>query len=294
MTPENTVNQEFANATLEQFGMPSGACGQILSQNTNIEQANAALAKATNSSAKVVAVQDDFKVEGLEAYAPFRRRPKGTMSTQVIRSFAAYTEKHQGEGTTVFVDADHLRATAVLDFGDASNPGHCDNLCSLTLRTTAAYDALLHATTRKLSQRDFAEWIENWAPQISMGSKADEMPLHKALAAVRNITIESAASAQHKEESLSSSRSAFESVKAKSDEAIPTALLFSCRPAPELTERTYITRISVITSEAKPLFQLNIIALETHREEAAEEMSGLIRQQIPEAIPVLMGSYCKR
>lgn len=295
MTTENNVNEEFATSTLEQFGVPTGAYGQILSQNTNIQQANAALEGATARTPKIVAMPDDFKVEDLEAYGAWRRRPKGTMSTQAIRSFATYTEKHQGDGTTVFVDADHLRATAVLDFGSVALPGHCDNICGLTLKTTAAYDALLLATSRKLTQRDFAEWIENWgSPYITLQAGGEEIPLHLALAAVRNITIESANSAQHKEEALSTSRSAFESVKAKSDDTIPTMLIFRCRPAPELAERHYCTRISIITSDTKPLFQLNIVGLETHREQAAEEMCGLIRDLIPAEIPVLMGSYSKR
>ncbi|MEG1202960.1 MAG: DUF2303 family protein, partial [Comamonas sp.] len=86
----------------------------------------------------------------------------------------------------------------------------------------------------------------------------------------------------------------FESVQAKSDEQLPTFLEYRCRPAAELQERTYRVRISILTGDAKPMFWLNIIALETHQEEAAEEMSGLIRQQIPNQLPVLMGSYTKR
>ena len=189
--------------------------------------------------------------------------------------------------------ADHLRATAVLDFGDTTAPGHCDNLCSLVLKTTAAYDALIGACGRKLSQRDFAEWLENWQPYITAQSEGVAVPFHQALAAVRNITVESAQSAQHREEALSASRSTFESVKAKSDDAIPTMLNFPCRPAPELSPREYMVRVSVLTGESKPQFQLSIIALEEHRERAAAEMCGLIREVIPAEVPVLMGSYRK-
>ena len=108
--------------------------------------------------------------------------------------------------------------------------------------------------------------------------------------AIRNLTVEAASKAEHKEESLSASRSTFESVKASSEHKLPGTIIFKCKPYPDLAERTFSLRMSVLTNDSKPRFQLRITALE----QMATEFSVLIREAAEGQLPVLIGSYSKK
>lgn len=109
----------------------------------------------------------DFEQHDIEAFMPERIRARGTMQTPFVRDFAAYATQHADAGTTVFVDAQEMAATAVLNLGGPDAPGHADNKAKLTPIKTAAYKALLGITGRPITQQDAAEFFEDWVGQLA-------------------------------------------------------------------------------------------------------------------------------
>lgn len=264
-------------------------------RDTRIEQLNDALqaTRPTFQKLTVAAIPDNFNVEDLERFMPTRRRAAGTMRTPYINDFVEYTQVHKQDGCCIFVDADQMNATAVLDLGSPGQPGHCDSRARLELKATAAFAALKKIMNVSQTQRGMAEWLEDWAPILIAKSGDSPIDMPKAVAAVRNISVEAIAKSNHEVQALSTQRSAFESVAIKSDaETLPTHIVAKCKPYPELSEREIVMRLSV-TADGKPTMTLRPVGWEELVEQMATEFADDIRASVENTLPVLIGTYDK-
>lgn len=264
-----------------------------INEGTGITQSSEAVAKAFKDKA-VVMLPEHFTERDLEEYLPARRRARGVMRTNTLKDFAEYTTAHKEEGATVFIDASEMSASAVLDLGTPAMPGHADNRAVLQLKKTAAYAAVLAvAQGRALSQTIVAEFLEDWTEFTKCYNDDGEVTRNKAIAAVRKLSIESSRKIEASEQSLSASKSAFESVQATSQDPIPTVIYFTCEPYKELAVRTFVLRLGVLTSGDKPSITLRIVKQEVHDEEMANELADLTRAELKDSLPVLLGEYKK-
>jgi len=217
------------------------------------------------------------------------------MTTAYAAPFAQYATAYADRGAAVFVDAEHMAATAVLDLGTKETPGHTDHRAKLQPSKTAAYTALLNVNGRPQTQQQLAEFLEDWgvAAGVKYFNADGEITAGKALAAVRRITVESLLKVDSEEQQLSANRTAFESVKASSHEPIPTTLYYTCKPYADLQPRTFVLRLSILTGDKAPKLVLRIQNLETHTEEMGNELATLVQDAIGGAMPVLLGAYGK-
>lgn len=267
---------------------------------TALQEGNSILhaASSLNSSGDtndLTALPSDYKLHDLEKYKAMRRRERGTMNTNVISAFTGYVTDHVEPGATVFVNADEMSATAVLNLGTPCVPGHADNRAKLTLKRTAAYSALVGiATGVGFKQTQIAEFLEDWPEHIQCVNDSGSITLPKAIAAIRKLSIEAIRKIENSEQQLSASRSAFESVQATSVDPLPTVIMFDCQPYADLKARTFALRLNVQTGGDKPTISLRIVKAEQHAEDMANELGYLIAHAFDSAsIPVLLGSYSK-
>lgn len=273
---------------------------EAINEGTGIYQASNALSNAFESQRFLVSLPEKFKTHDLEQYLPNRRRARGTMTTESVPDFAKYFQDHVEHGT-VFVDKDGMKAVGVLNLGNPEQgPGHADNKAVLSLKSVAAYDAFRKvANGQQQSQTTVAEWMEDWQYLIqcfheSDGISSTEMTVAKAIAAVRNITIEAARKVESEEQQLSASRSAFESVKASSKHMLPTHIYFKTVPYVGLEERTFVLRLGILTGGDKTAIVLRPVKMEEHQQEMAEEFAGIVAKSLEmTGYPVLIGSYAK-
>lgn len=248
----------------------------------------------------IVALPSDFEVHDFEQHLAKRRRARGTMQTAVIENFAGYVGSHAEEGATVFVDKARMQAVAVLNLGKPDAPGQADNVAVLTPDKAAAYIALGKLLTTSfatgLSQRDLAEFMEDWEPAIScIDASGAWMPAKKAIDAVRRITIDTARKAESTEGQLSAERSALEKVAASSGgNPLPATITFKCEPYFGLSGRDFDLRLSVRTGDInKPALSLalRLVKAEEHAEQMASELAALVTEAIGGKAPVYVGSY---
>jgi len=258
----------------------------------DIDQAEAAISAALSTHSGALALPEQFKLHNLEAFLPFRRRAAGKMASPYINDFVAYMASHRDEGCTVFVDADAMTATAVLDLGTPTKPGHCAHTAILKPSATAAYAALLAIINRQLSQKDMAEWLEDWSLFLQAQSDGVPLEVRKAVSAVRDISVEAMKKAQSNVQALSTEQSVLESARASSSHTLPTHLLFTCTPYPDLQTRTFSLRLSVLLDD-KPRLILRPAAFEEQVEQMANEFATLIRTAVENTSPVLIGTYTK-
>lgn len=266
---------------------------QALQEGEAITSASTAI-ENSGDTLNVAALPSDFVVHNLEPYLPIRRRARGTMTTADLKDFSAYVKTHAEGGTTVFVDATSMTATAILNLGDPEAPGHADNLARLSPPKTAAYEAMrqiANGTGRK--QAEIAEFLEDWVEHIECFNEKSSIPTAQGIAAIRKLTIEAMRKVESSAQNLSASQSAFESVSASSGEApIPTLIYFECVPYPLIDERLFVLRLGVLTGSDKPTVNLRLVKAEQHTEEMAKEFAVKVEKAMDlNAKAVLVGSY---
>lgn len=268
---------------------------QELSQAEAVTVSNASVDAALGheSAHGVVALPSYFEVHDMEAKLPWRRRARSAMVTSLVGDFARYLGEHKETGASVFVDQANMSATAVLNLGTPAEPGHCDNHATYRPLTTAAYKALsqLVAKSGNLSQRELAEFLEDWGDLIGCYNGEAGIKVPHAVAAVRGVTLEALKRSHTTQEDLSASQSTFESVKASGgDNPLPSRITFATVPYVGLSERTFSMRLGVRTGGQVPLFTLQIAKQEEHAEDMAAELTKLVTDAIGAAAPVLIGT----
>ena len=261
-----------------------------LQEGTSITAANSSI-----SVEDISALPSDYALHDLEKYMHARRRVRGTMTTRVLASFAAYCVLHGEAGAAVFIAPEDMAATAVLNLGNPEQPGHADNLAKLTLKKTAAYQALTqHANGTGYKQAVIAEFLEDWTEYVKCFNDAGPVNTPQAIAAIRKLTIESIRKLESSAQQLGTSMSAFESVQASSADLLPTTIYFNCQPYADLQSHEFVLRLGVLTSGDKPTVNLRIVKDDLHQEEMAAELAALIEGHFSaDNFDVLLGSYSK-
>ena len=267
-----------------------------LQQAITTEAVSSAVRTAYEHPGAVVFVPDNFERHDLERLLPNRRRARGAMNTSDIEAFATYSEAHAETGATVFIDADAMSARAVLNLGDADQPGHADNVSVLKLKSRAAYNALLAiGNGRQISQQAAAEFLEDWAEEVEcFGESSGALNHGAAVAALRKLTIDTARKVESTVGQLSASLSAMEQVKASSENPVPTTIYFTCVPFHGLKQTLFVLRLAIHTAGDKPTLSLRIKNLEGHQEQMAKEFAENVRDAIPGEIPVVIGTYATK
>lgn len=293
-TTASAEAQDMAHAILSPAMTVPDAFIDALESGQEITAAASAVSAAIEDRNGLVALPDSMTVHDLEHAMPRRRHARGSMTTPFVDPFARYTHKHAENGACIFINATDMQATAVLNLGTPDVPGHADNLAKLTPIKTAAYQALLAITRGPITQLQAAEFFEDWAGELAFYTDDAQVTPRQAVAAVRRITIEALAKVESEEQSLSATRSAFESVTASSKDPIPTRIYFSCKPFADLATRCFILRLGVLTGDKTPRLVLRMLKAEEHAEEMAEELCELVRDAtVSNPIPVLVGQYTK-
>jgi uncharacterized protein YfdQ (DUF2303 family) len=269
---------------------------EAIEQLQESEAISAANGHANSPDRGIVALPEKFKIHDLEAYLPNRRRARGTMTTVSDTDFAAYVKAHKEEGAAVFVNEKDMTATAILNLGTPEKPGHTDNRAVLAPPKTAAYSALLSiANGRGQPQKAIAEFLEDWSDIIRCQGATEAIPVPKAVAAMRKLTIEELRKQNSEEQNLSAHRSVFETITASSSEPIPATVTFACVPHVGMQSREFVMRLGILTGEANPMPVLRIIKKEVHDEQMAQELSERIRSALTgEGVTVAVGSYTSK
>lgn len=257
-----------------------------------LDQNLAAAGKSVTTFVPTALVPDSTKLVSLERYQPLRARFRGNMATNSLADFGEYVLQRNGAGAKGFVDQDEMSCRVFFNIGDTENPGHADDIATLQLKPTAAYKALQAIAGKRLSQKDLAEWMEDWHVSLrATDANGADMPVTQAIAAVRNITIKAAAERTHVESNFSASRSAMDSIEAASQDRLPEALHFSFAPFEGLGIRVFTLRLSILTGDEKPALKPRWVGEEIQREEIAAEFKAVLNKLAGGAATLYLGAF---
>lgn len=244
----------------------------------------------------LVAVPDGFSVTSLERYMSFRVRFRGKMHTSVIPSFVDYVKNESFQaGSHCFLDAEKMQAINIFNFGGGADAGHCDYSAVLQLEKTAEYKALLNFDGAKLDQKDFAEFLEDWADYITCENEnGDTMSLARAISAVRRITVQASVKADSEQRNFSSEKSALESISINAENALPSKLFFECSPYLGLESHNFALRVSALTSRDKPMLVARIVRHEQAQQKFAKDFCSMLVELFEQSeinAPVTIGQF---
>lgn len=243
----------------------------------------------------VIAAPSRFNIVDLEKYLPIRRRMRGAMSTNhpehFFRFCAAVSESEGKSAATCFVDPKKMSAAMIFNLGDDEMPGHADHTATLTLEQTAAFKSLKAITAKVRSQKEIAEWMEDWRENLSASdANGDAKPMLQAINAVRSIDIKAVRNVGSEVQNLSATRSTLEKISAESEHKLPAEIVFTCEPYQGLTARPFSLRLSALTGGDALSLSLQIRRAEAIEQEMADEFAQLCESSIKD-VPVYVGTY---
>lgn len=237
---------------------------------------------------------EGVKVESLERFELERFRFRGAMTTTSIPDFVRYAAGYanEAEPARCFIDADNMTARSVFNIGTLANPGHADNVASITLKKTAPFRALLQVNGDRLGQKEIAEWLEDWADFLTaFDADGNVLSIAQAAGAVRRVNIKQVSEAAHEDEDFGGRKSLMQSVEASSKDVMPVAFEFKCVPYEGLGERRFSLRNSLLKS-GEPVFVLRIVQLEAQEEAIANEFRDLLIEKFTDKpVETFIGNF---
>lgn len=229
------------------------------------------------TKAPLIALPSGVELSDLESSMEFRTSYRFMFNTKSIKDFGEYCQEFDKEGAKCFVNSDSMTAETFFDLGTEEAPLHQRHKSRLRLDKTAAFRALLNINGDHLSQKNAANFVEDWADNIVVLSKhGEEMTINQAAKQLREITIEQVSNLDSKVDDFGESMSAFEKIEAKNQELIPATIEFTCDPYHGLSKRVFTVRVSILTGGQKPEISLRIIKLEAQEEDMAEEFKEIL------------------
>lgn len=250
----------------------------------------ATLLEVANLDSKAIALPEGVSIQSLEKFMPERFRFRGNMRTESIEDFCSYCNS-KGQNTT-YINAKNMAAEAFFNLGNESEPGHGDDTAEISLKPSAAYQALLRINDKRMEQKEAAEFIEDWQAFISSitGDQQEDITVKVAATSLRSIKIEATTSTDSEVHNFGRERSARESIQAQTKAARPNFIEFSCEPYAGMPMRTFVLRVGILTS-SDPKVVFRIINKENHEEEMAQEFKDILRKQLDDKANVYVGSF---
>ncbi|HDG1673027.1 TPA: DUF2303 family protein [Kluyvera cryocrescens] len=253
-----------------------------------------ALEKVRETACPTALIPDNAGIESLERFDLERFRFRGSMETTSIDDFVRYSTGYSSDETPArcFIDADNMRARSIFNIGTLVNPDHADNTASIGLKQTAPFRALLAIDGTRLSQKQIAEWLEDWKDYLlAFDADGNSMQITQAAQAVRRVTIQQATQSDHEDSDFSGKKSLMQSIEASSKDVMPVAFEFKCVPYEGLGERAFSLRNSLLKS-GEPCFVIRIVQLEAQEEAIANEFRDLLISKFDgEPVETFIGKF---
>lgn len=146
---------------------------------------------------QAVLVPDGYTVEDLtglaEKYLPAPRRKRASVTLHDAESFCGYYKNHKSPASVVFADTQTCEFKAILDYhGMGEQPaGWREHQAGFVLMTTPEWNTWTGSHHKGMSQMDFAEFVENNAPDFKNPPAAAMLDIAKDLKVKNDVTFNS-------------------------------------------------------------------------------------------------------
>jgi len=259
-------------------------------QEVNVASSKAIQSAVTSGERPVVYLPDNFTSIDLEKFLSGRVRYRASVKTNSIPAFVSYMVDGVSAHGHCFIDVDSMTAKGFLNLGDRQNAGHADDTAELKLKKTSEFQALIRLSGDSINQLELAHWIEDWAPHLKFSdANGEELTVKEAVTAIRKITINQKASAEHSADDFKVSKSAFEQIEANMEGKRPEQFTFTCIPYEGLEEHTFSCRISVLTTGEKVSLRARVRRLDAELECVGQGFADLLNDRLGDRFKTYLG-----
>lgn len=232
----------------------------------------------------LIVLHGDQKIHSLEPFASHRARFRGVMATTLLAQFIAYFQRRESDkevgvgGFQTYVNAEKLSAVSFFNIGTLERPGHADDKATLTLPRVAAYNALLALVAKRQTQKDLAEFIEEWAPFLIAEGASSELHLGAAVNAIRKMKVKAKQERGSETRNYGQTMSSIDALDIEGEGELPAFLVFTTEPYAGFAPRNFRLRVSAVTGGDAPQFVLRIVQQEVHDEQIALEFTDKLAE----------------
>lgn len=255
------------------------------------------IAGGLHPSDGVALVPQGYQLADLEPYADAPKSLRGVYTAASIDEFARYilgvAPRDSGSPARIFLDPEHMSATARLDHGSDLFPGWGRHRAVLKLAPTPGYEALRQIAGRELAQDQLIDYIADWPSALSFSTTSPDLPWVEmkppaAIQAIRKLQTEARRDATHSEEDRSKERTVFE--RAAIVSCPPATLVWTGAPFEGLSDYTVRVRLAYAPKDP-PTIRLRVVGEQQLRKQIADEFRTLVCQAIASAMPVHIGTW---
>lgn len=244
----------------------------------------------------LISVPDGYALRSTEGSQEHRDRFRGSFSTTSLQGFADYVSQRDS-ADKCFVDntnINQMSCQAIFNLGDEVLAGHADDTANLVLKITNEFAAL--RKNQRLTQKELIEFVQDYAYCLSFhesvdGEVAEKMSLAAAINAFRNVTIKTAREMTSDVRDMSSTKSALEHIEADSAVKLPGFMVMNAPAYDDLPVVAITARLSVITDDDNVRFGVRIVGEHKLLEDSADFFIDLIKDVVPEGLPVYAGTF---
>jgi len=219
-----------------------------------------------------------LELKSLEQFRPAPNHYRANYSTHDLEHFIGYSLTHASAEAGIFVDAEGMSAIAIFDMGDPLDPAWGKHRAMLSLKKSAAYQALIDKADQSLGQNELIEFLEDWSDCVTCYAEdGTDMTVGQAVQLIRRIDLKATAQSSHEVANFSASRSAMEEIEARSAGGkLPAYFVMDCAPYEALKARAIHCKLRLKITGDKPALAYRIIAEERMNTDMAREFCALI------------------
>ncbi len=138
-----------------------------------------------------------YKVQDFAELMPAPARMKEQLTVQDVVSFVDYFQLFANDSTIIFANENKSTITAVFDYHQPNKPSHCGHKSTLKLTHSDEWGAWLRHNNTQMSQRQFAELIEDNIKDVRTPDGATLLEIAKTLQATKKLSFRSSQELQN-------------------------------------------------------------------------------------------------
>lgn len=137
-------------------------------------------------------VPDGWAVESLEAYLDKPIRAKAEVTAKSAETFSAYVVRFKTDATAIFADQQNFKVVGIIDYHAPEAPAFREHRVSYAAPRSLEWTTWRTSSGKKMSQADFAQFIEDNVVDIRAPAGADVLEVSRNLQAKKKVEFGSA------------------------------------------------------------------------------------------------------
>jgi uncharacterized protein YfdQ (DUF2303 family) len=240
----------------------------------------------------VIALPEGSSLHDLTQFDSVKRWFTGRYKTTSLEGFLGYVNDNIKNGCSeIFISVEDMSACAIFDLYTIEKaPARAEHQALLKMKATPEYQAIKdlcggvkHSVRDdKLSQREMAEWMEEWREFITPVDSSDkEINIARAINAIRGMTVEASRKMESSVGDMSESRSTLDRIDAKGKEVTVAGFIAEdiyCYS--DLQPKTLKVKFSIITDAEKIAFKARMLLQDKVKEELGQDLADKINASI--------------